>query len=421
MTNKRIIIAEDDISTNVMLYEFLSSKGFNVETGKDGSEALEKYKENPSQIVITDIEMPGMNGNELIGHLNAFEIPPIIFVTTSHSDHELIINIMKQGVYDYIIKPVDMNDLLLKITRAFDAYDMKRAFEITQREKVIRLENNLEWYKFEEKIKSRDSNAIGTNIFESLLTSFNQGSGFGSLITFISLMRSTAVKDGDYYKISNKLYDTIMENVKSADKALQAFADMTKIVADTFNTERISISSLYDYVAGKLEDLESQIAIGKHHLMLSDRKKFFSNQYIEINRDYIMKAFEEIILNSLKFSPEGSDVMVLLNSQNERCAISVINDVVINDKGHKGIPVGYENLVFEPFYRLTKTVREKYKTLDYGLGLTLVEKIIIKCGGTIAINNIMDYSDIKSGPKVRVECTMIFPVSHDEIRKSSAI
>jgi len=408
MSEKRILIAEDDVSISMMLSEFLISRGYAVDSVKDGNEALEKYKEHPAQVVITDIDMPVMDGNVLIGHLKSFEIPPVIFVTTSHNNPDLIIDIMKKGVYDYIVKPVDMGDLLLKLNRAFEAYDMKRALEIAQKEKVIRLENNLEWYKFEERVINRDSKSMGGNIFESLLTSFNQGSGFGGLVTLMSLMKSTAVKDGDCYKIKSDLFEMIVGNSESAEKALQTFGDMIKIVSGRHNPVKISIAELHDKISKKVREFDSQIIIRNHHLMVSDKQGFFNDIYIEIDSDYFLKAFEEIIMNSLKFSPAGSDIMVLFLKQNETFSISVINDIPVSQKGNKGIPIGYENLVFEPFFRLNKTVNEDYQTLDYGLGLTLAEKIISKYGGSIAINNINDYSDIKAGAKVKVECTVTF-------------
>ncbi len=411
MSEKRILIAEDDVSTGIMLFEFLTSRGYLVDAVKDGNEALIKYKENPAQIVITDIDMPGMDGNELIGHLNAFEIPPVIFVTTIHTDPELMIDIMKKGVYDYILKPVDMNDILLKLNRAFEAYDLKRAFEIAQREKVIRLENNLEWYKFEDRILNRDAKSKGANVFESLLTSFNQGSGFGGLVTLMSLMKSTAVKDGKFYKIDENLFEMIIGNALSAEKALQTFGDMTAIITSKHEPDRISLSQLHDIILKKIAELNSQIAERKHHVMVSDKKEFYGDFYIEISMNFFLKAFEEIIINSLKFSPAGSDVVVMFLVQDETLNISVINDISGGEKGLKGIPIGYENLVFEPFFRLHKTVNDDYETLDYGLGLTLAEKIITKDGGNISINNINDYSDIKSGAKIKVECTISFNVS----------
>lgn len=411
MEEKRVLIVEDDISTSIMLVEFLIARGYTAEAVGNGREALDKYKETNAQIVITDIEMPVMDGNELIKNLKTFEIPPVIFVTTSHKNPEMIIDIMKKGVYDYIVKPVDMNDLLIKLNRAFEAYSMKRALEIANREKVIRLNNSLEWYKFEERVLSRDIKAIGENIFESLLTSFNQGSGFGGLVTLVGIMKSTAEKDGDYYKIKDELFEMIMGNVTSAEKALQTFGDMTKIVSGLHDSEKISLSDLYDKIAIKIKELDKLILIKKHHIMLSDKQSFFKDQYIEINAEYFLKSFEEIVINALKFSPAGSNIMVMFLKQNDTCSISVINDIIVTEKGHKGIPMGYENLVFEPFYRLTKTVNDDYKTLDYGLGLSLVEKIVTRYGGTASIGNINDFSDIAGGSKTKVECSLTFKLA----------
>ena len=60
-----------------------------------------------------------------------------------------------------------------------------------------------------------------------------------------------------------------------------------------------------------------------------------------------------------------------------------------------GIPVEYENMIFEPFCRLVKTVQEDYHTLEFGLGLTMAEKTIKAHKGKIRLYNIKDYSFIK--------------------------
>ena len=411
MAEKKILIAEDDVIMLKTLGQFLSSNGYAVETAVNGSEALKKYKSNPAQVVITDIDMPVMNGNELISHLSSVENPPVIFVTTIERSPELIIDIMKKGIYDYILKPVDMSDLLLKLSRAFETSEMKHALDITRKEKVIRLENNLEWYKFEERLKNRDDKSMGANIFESLLTSFNQGAGFGALVTLMAVMESTAKSDGDDYKISGELFEMIRGNVRAAERALQTFGDMMKIVTEKHKAEKMSLAALHDKVAGKISGMAEMISVKNHHVMLSDKKEFFGGLYAEININYFIQGVEEVILNSMKYSPASSDIIVLFMAQKDTFTLSVINDIVTNEKGLKGIPMGYENLVFEPFYRLTKTVNDGYHTLDYGLGLTLVEKIVTKHNGSIAINNITDHSDIKSGPKIKVECSMVFKVS----------
>jgi K+-sensing histidine kinase KdpD len=71
----------------------------------------------------------------------------------------------------------------------------------------------------------------------------------------------------------------------------------------------------------------------------------------------------------------------------------------------------YENIIFEPFFRKVKYVHEKYKTLDYGLGLTLVDRIIRKHNGKVIMYNITDYSDINKNPIKKVCCEVTLPGS----------
>jgi K+-sensing histidine kinase KdpD len=63
--------------------------------------------------------------------------------------------------------------------------------------------------------------------------------------------------------------------------------------------------------------------------------------------------------------------------------------------GILGIPEAYSRVVFEPFFRICRTVQEEYKTLDFGLGLTLVEKVINKHNGKVAVENLKNYLDNK--------------------------
>jgi len=72
----------------------------------------------------------------------------------------------------------------------------------------------------------------------------------------------------------------------------------------------------------------------------------------------------------------------------------VINHPAVIKDDVVGIPIEYENIVFEPFFRISKVLYENYDSLDYGLGLTLTEKIIKTHNGKIAISNVMDHSSI---------------------------
>ena len=134
------------------------------------------------------------------------------------------------------------------------------------------------------------------------------------------------------------------------------------------------------------------------------------NAVVKINKEYFYKAIYEILINALKFSKYNSFIVVLVSIVGRYLVISTINDPERSDEGLLGVPTEYEKVVFEPFYRLTKSVYEQYKTLDFGLGLTLVEKIINKHGGEVVVENIKDHSDFRRDPQAKVDVSISLPL-----------
>ena len=111
-----------------------------------------------------------------------------------------------------------------------------------------------------------------------------------------------------------------------------------------------------------------------------------------------------------KFSKKNSYISVILGMESGNAVISVINDPDKGDSAIIGIPPECESEVFEPFYRLTSFVFEQYNSLDFGLGLTLVDKIISRHGGEVTAKNLVDYSDIKRDPQVKVNFSVTLPM-----------
>ena len=104
----------------------------------------------------------------------------------------------------------------------------------------------------------------------------------------------------------------------------------------------------------------------------------------------------------------------MMFTQKTNVLISIVSDPdkTINEKN--GIPNEFSKLVFEPFYRLSGAVFEQFKTLDFGLGLTLIEKIVQKHGGEVDIKNIQDNTDLKMKSQTKVNLTISLPVSLDD-------
>jgi len=108
------LIVEDAISTRKSLAQFMQDLGFNVETAKDGVEAINKLQKQTPSIILTDLEMPRMNGLELTDHLRSNEgtqdIPIIMITSRATKKHKE--EALRIGVTEYMTKPYDEDALL---------------------------------------------------------------------------------------------------------------------------------------------------------------------------------------------------------------------------------------------------------------------------------------------------------------------
>ncbi|MDY6934977.1 MAG: response regulator [Spirochaetota bacterium] len=409
MTYKRILIAEDSPSVGKLICDVLMANGYQVTLATNGRDALNHFATEPFPVVITDIEMPIMDGNEFIDHLKCIDESTSIIVETVHKEISMIIETMRKGVYDYLVKPFDIEDLLLKIERAFEVAELKMMKKTLEKERMIRCDSQLEWYKWQDSVKDRSTYDKNKSLFKNLLTSMNQGAGFGSLVTLINLISTNSKEENGHYIIESDLFNIVKENAKMTEKALKAFSDIEHIEKNELDFHRISCDGIYNEIVEIKNGLNVYTTSKNQWFLLSDRKIFFSEKYVEINMEYFRKAINEIIINALKYSRPNSAVTIIFDCINKELNISVVNDPIPDDEGRVGIPLGYENIIFEPFFRMTKTVQEEYTTLDYGLGLTLVDKIINKHNGKISATNIVDHSIISNKPTNKVTFNISIP------------
>lgn len=411
MNEKRILLAEDDIISANLLRDSLSSLGYQVTLAEDGRKAMEYYSENPFPIVITDYDMPEINGSQLIDFLKEKEDEPIIIVLTNHSETSLIIEIMKKGIFDYLVKPIETEEFSLKLNHAIDIYQIRRLDRITKREREIRLEGHLDWNNWKERAGgSGKFKNLNQNLFESLKTSFNQGTGFGALVSLLKIVSDTAQRDGDCYRIDSGLMDLIQTNSEMAEKALSTFSEIEYILNGNIKLEKESLSVIYQDLEKTISKLSPLLSIKNNRIYLSEKKSTFDNFNLNVNREYLEAAITEIILNACKFSTSDSSIHIVNYIERNTFVIAIYNSPVSNADRIEGIPLPYENLIFEPFFRLTKFVFDEYKTLDFGLGLTKVDSIIKKFNGNVEIKNIVDHLSHNKKPSTKVLCRISLPI-----------
>jgi len=117
---KKVLLVDDEKEFIQTLAERLEVRDFNVQTAFDGEEALSKIKAQDFDVVVLDVLMPGKNGIETLREIKSIKPLVSVIMLTGHATVETAIDGMKAGAYDYLMKPTDTNDLVGKITKAYN-------------------------------------------------------------------------------------------------------------------------------------------------------------------------------------------------------------------------------------------------------------------------------------------------------------
>jgi len=116
----RILIVDDEVNARTALAELLRDEGYQVEMAADGFKALPKLAEFAPDLVVTDLKMPGIDGLELMRKITARDPECVVVVMTAFGAVDTAVKAMQQGAADYLIKPVNIDELGLVIQRELE-------------------------------------------------------------------------------------------------------------------------------------------------------------------------------------------------------------------------------------------------------------------------------------------------------------
>ena len=115
-----ILIVDDEVSVRDSLYQWFKADGYRVDTAEDAASALKNLQENPWDIILLDIKMPGMDGIELQNRIKQIDKNIVTIIITAYAAVDTAIQALKDGAFDYITKPVDPDDLSRLIRNAIE-------------------------------------------------------------------------------------------------------------------------------------------------------------------------------------------------------------------------------------------------------------------------------------------------------------
>ena len=114
----RLLIAEDEANLRLVLQKELQRLGYRVHAAPDGEAALRKLEESNVDVMLCDINMPRMDGMELLRRVHERPNPPEVIMLTGQGTIETAVEAMKMGAYDYLTKPYSITELDVRVRQA---------------------------------------------------------------------------------------------------------------------------------------------------------------------------------------------------------------------------------------------------------------------------------------------------------------
>jgi two-component system nitrogen regulation response regulator NtrX len=140
MDTPKILIIDDERSIRRTLKEILEFENYQVEAVEDGISGVKEAKENNYDVIFCDIKMPQMDGIEVLTKLKNDGLDTPIIMISGHGNIETAVESIKNGAYDFIEKPLDLNRILVTIKNALDRSGLVEETKILK--KQIKLQSN---------------------------------------------------------------------------------------------------------------------------------------------------------------------------------------------------------------------------------------------------------------------------------------
>ncbi len=164
----RMLVVDDEPDLCERVKRELEKEGYEAAVAHDGFEGLEYFKNNRVDAVIADIRMPMMDGLEMLDKCREITDDFVSIVITGYGDHETAIEALKLGAFDYLKKPISLDELITSVSKGIEVLELRRGLAARKRELEIESELKEQYAKKIEREKNFSANIIAT-VPDSLL------------------------------------------------------------------------------------------------------------------------------------------------------------------------------------------------------------------------------------------------------------
>ena len=406
-----VLIVEDILENQILLKNLCKHLGLDSVVAENGQEALDLVQKQEFSVFIVDLMLPVMDGSTFISELKKIHSDPVVLIQSAMDSSDIIIKVMKLGVFDYIIKPIDA-EVFQKIMKKALEFRYLRDMEKNLSENAsLKLRNQLEWLNYKESRRKTSEDSSEILSIENLKTSLSQGAGIGSMVTLIDLITTNPKLDesGKNILVDKNLFDMIEKNNNFVRNLLDGLISISDILQKEMKLTETDART----VMSKLPEMIKNVLpfFNQKNLQVS-YPQFKNNCKLFVNFERLQQAIEELSINAFKYSPSnGGNIDFFAYIAEGYFCISIKNDVTSDP--YFGIPSDQEKLVKEPFFRILPPVEgiADVEKFGLGLGLTVVDHVAAKHHGMFFIHDVKDHT--QNTPRLCVVAEIYIPVAAD--------
>jgi len=374
----RILVIDDEEAARFGIRKVLEKERYQVDLADNGQQALQKIREFSPHVVISDINMPHMDGITLLKEMGRLEAPPPVILITAHGSESVAVQGLRAGAYDYLAKPFEVEDLRKAVRNAAE----KQQLLESNRRYLADLERTLTELKNSqtERIQAEKMAALG-RLVAGVAHEVNSPLGalssaidtFGrAYVRITELLSSDASQAGrPVAEKAASLKSTLEQTLHVAQEACQRMDSLVRTMRRFANLDHAPLRR-----ADIRDCIESTLALLNHELRGEIRivKDFGSTANIECYPLELNQLFTCLLMNSIEAISGAGEIRIRTWQTQDRLMIRLA------DSG-RGIAGEDIEKIFDPGFT-TKGVG-----VGTGLGLPTCQKIVEKHRGTIEIES----------------------------------
>src|SRR5258708_14790942 len=366
-----ILIVDDDTALLQALPQTVSLRmvEVRVDTSDSAPGALELIQENDYDVIVSDIKMPGMDGLALLERIQELRPETPTLLITGHGEHQLAIQALRGGAYDYIQKPIDRDDLVASLQRALQTRRLRRQV------KELLLSLELHALSLERLVQQRTHELLEANAAKD---------------TFLSIAAHELHPPLSSLKSKVQLLQRQLEHTDAPEVVSMGVVDLERsicrletLVNDLLDASRIETNrfvlhrqrcDLVELCRHLLDEFTAGAGPIRPFEALGEPIE------AEVDADRISQVILNLLLHARTSSPQGAPIIVTLQQVGYEATLSV------RDRG-VGIPAEMLSYTFEQYDRVPGIDVRDGTSSGMGLGLSISRKIVERHGGHLDVQS----------------------------------